>query len=147
MLHFKHTRLAVKSLPYLTAAFLLTACDDAAMSIDDNMVDACCSYYPQHDENAEFALSRQTIHPESPFFVSISIAEGAQVVSASMSGVTMYMGSIPVVFEKQSQTKWVAQIMVGACSEPTMIWHLAVDVVQEGILSHYIYPITVTHPL
>ncbi len=146
MFQFKHTRLAVKSIPYLTVAFLLSACDDAAMSIDDNMANACCTYHTQSDENAVFALSEQTVHPETPFFVSLSIPQDAKVVSAKMSGVTMYMGTIPVMFEQRTATKWVAQIMLGSCSEPTMVWHLDVAVVNRDITSHYVYPVSVTHP-
>lgn len=48
-----------------------------------------------------------------------------QALSAQITGVSMYMGKIPLrfVFDPVAGV-WVSDFMLGACSDPKMIWQL-----------------------
>lgn len=48
-----------------------------------------------------------------------------QQVSAQMTGVSMYMGKIPLRFVFDSKAGlWISEFMLGACSDPKMKWQL-----------------------
>jgi hypothetical protein len=47
------------------------------------------------------------------------------MVSAELTGVSMYMGRIPLRFIQDPATElWHADVMLGACSDPNMTWQL-----------------------
>ncbi|MFY8275108.1 hypothetical protein AAEU32_13365 [Pseudoalteromonas sp. SSDWG2] len=115
------------------------------MSIDDNeRTSECCTFHPHTTEIGTFAISEDSVSPETPFEVSLTLNKQGAVKSAAMTGVTMYMGTIPVQFTQVDTHKWVARIMVGSCSEPRMVWHLNVDIQYQGQARSVFYPITVS---
>ncbi|WP_158684700.1 hypothetical protein [Pseudoalteromonas sp. T1lg48] len=142
-----HTRHYLILFPLLATLLSLTACDDADMSIvKDGPLTHCCDYHPLHIEPFYFALSAERVHPESSFSVSLHMPSDTQIQGAKMQGITMYMGTIPVLFKQIDEQLWQADIMVGACSEPNMLWHLSVNVSHNGQAQTLTYPINVTHP-
>ena len=135
----------------------LTACNDSNLSINkesiakesiakDTQLTLCCDYHPLDIEPFHFALSAERVHPESPFSVSLQMPADALIESAKMQGITMYMGTIPVLFKQIDARLWQADIMVGACSEPNMLWQLDVRVSHRGQVQTLAYPINVTYP-
>ncbi|WP_404339826.1 hypothetical protein [Pseudoalteromonas mariniglutinosa] len=106
---------------------VLTACDQR--SIEQHTLSANCdNNYPcQFTSGIKVALSNIDISPETPFDVYAELPAGATIVSAQLEGVTMYMGYIPLKFTK-TQNTFVANAMVGICSERTMTWRLVLAV-------------------
>lgn len=54
------------------------------------------------------------------------------VIDAKIVGKEMFMGRIPVTFTKIDKG-FSAKTLVGACTTPTMIWQLQINVVVNGI--------------
>ena len=125
---------------------VISACDDAAVSIDDNNSSECCHFHIQEVGNAVFALSTANVEPEKPFSVLLTLNNGVSPISAKMTGVTMYMGTIPVMFKPVADGQWQVDIMVGSCSEPSMVWALTVKLNDNDRQIDISYLITVTHP-
>ena len=110
-------------LPVFLFSVLLAACD--SQSIEEGSTSTSCEnnshcYYPN---NAEVWLSNPAVSPELPFAINLKLPQGAKNLSAKLEGVTMYMGFIPLHFNQKGQV-WVADTMVGACSEPVMTWKM-----------------------
>ena len=73
-------------------------------------------------------LSEETLSPETPFSIYAKLPAGVTITAAKLEGVTMYMGYIPVQFTKHSNI-WLANTMVGICSEQNMVWKLVLTTV------------------
>ena len=110
-------------LPVFLFSVFLAACD--SQSIEEGSTSTSCEnnshcYYPN---NAEVWLSNPDVSPELPFAINLKLPKGAKNLSAKLEGVTMYMGFIPLQFKQKGQV-WVADTMVGSCSEPVMTWKM-----------------------
>ena len=110
-------------LPVFLFSVFLAAID--SQSIEEGSTSTSCEnnshcYYPN---NAEVWLSNPAVSPELPFAINLKLPKGAKNLSAKLEGVTMYMGFIPLQFNQKGQV-WVADTMVGACSEPVMTWKM-----------------------
>ena len=56
-----------------------------------------------------------------------------QAVSAEMTGVSMYMGKIPLRFVLDPVTGyWHSDFMLGACSDPKMTWQLKLQLTDSN---------------
>ncbi len=56
-----------------------------------------------------------------------------QAVSAEMTGVSMYMGKIPLRFSLNPATGyWQSDFMLGACSDPEMTWQLKLQLTDSN---------------
>lgn len=51
-------------------------------------------------------------------------ADGLSAVTGELTGVTMYMGTVPLRFSQIAENQWQAEFLLGACSEPDMQWQL-----------------------
>lgn len=72
---------------------------------------------------------RLTINPahvpvESLLRLRLSSEQSFAAMTGEISGVSMYMGRIPVRFEKLSEGEWQAEFLLGACTDPQMQWQL-----------------------
>lgn len=91
-------------------------------------------------------LSEETLSPETPFSIYTQLPTGVTITAAKLEGVTMYMGYIPVQFKNQGSV-WVANTMVGICSEKNMVWKLILTTVDTntGISENVEYFFNVTY--
>ena len=74
--------------------------------------------------------SLRPIVPETPFTLTLRGHPSMAPKHAWLEGRSMFMGRIPLSFSRQGDA-WVASAMVGACSEPAMIWQLTI-VLEDG---------------
>ncbi|GAP76284.1 hypothetical protein W04_2833 [Pseudoalteromonas sp. SW0106-04] len=127
---------------------LIAGCDsDSTTSIENLSTNtSCCEHQQQTHQNITFALSAEQVHPESPFAIKLILPEHTQVVKAHLEGVGMYMGRIPVLFNKVGADTWVASTQVGSCSEPTMRWRLVVETAQNTQQQTHHFQFTSTPP-
>lgn len=71
---------------------------------------------------------------ETPLVISLVSEQPIVSISADVSGISMYMGLIPLRFHKlstpaNSETEqWQAEFLLGACSDPAMLWQLNLTV-------------------
>lgn len=63
---------------------------------------------------------------ETPLQLQLS-AENVASISGELTGISMYMGRIPLKFS-QHQEVWQTEFLLGACSDPNMLWQLELDV-------------------
>lgn len=56
-----------------------------------------------------------------------------RVIDAKIVGKEMFMGRIPVTFTNLGKGIFSAKTLVGACTNPTMIWQLQINVAVNGI--------------
>jgi hypothetical protein len=71
---------------------------------------------------------------ETPLSLQISSDQPVEIISADLTGISMYMGRIPLRFQKLItpatlvQEQWQADFLLGACSDPAMLWQLKLTV-------------------
>lgn len=74
------------------------------------------------DKRLTVQLSPGDAPVETPLLLMVS-APDIKAISARLTGVSMYMGEIPLRFSQQG-TQWQAEFFLGACSERQMQWQL-----------------------
>lgn len=96
---------------------------------------ACSEQKPQpqsevlqlhQDEKASVSLSPADAPVEEVLNWTIELSEGWQIKQAEVTGVSMNMGTIPLLFKAvDGQAKlYQAEMVLGACSQPRMKWQL-----------------------
>ena len=75
-------------------------------------------------------LSPAAAPVETPLQIIVQSDQPITAISAELSGVSMYMGLIPLRFQKLNTNdsgnseQWRAEFLLGACADPAMIWQL-----------------------
>ncbi|NRQ42501.1 hypothetical protein HRH59_07930 [Rheinheimera sp. YQF-2] len=77
------------------------------------------------DAGLQLQLTPGNAPVETPLQLQLT-AENLAGVSAHISGVSMYMGQIPLRFSQQGNS-WQAEFLLGACSDPDMQWQLELE--------------------
>lgn len=58
--------------------------------------------------------------------VSLHTEQELSSLQGEIRGVSMYMGRIPVIWQQQDAHTWQAEVMLGACTDPNMVWELII---------------------
>ncbi|MDX1537989.1 hypothetical protein [Arsukibacterium sp.] len=80
------------------------------------------------------SLSPASAPVETPLRLSLVSEQPIELISAELTGVSMYMGIIPLPFQKVSTVgkddaeQWQAEFLLGACADPAMLWQLNLTV-------------------
>ena len=104
---------------------LLTSCVDSSKKDDRAQV-------PFQAQVGEFTLQFLPGHlpVETLIGLSFESTEPLQSIKVVISGVGMYMGSIPVLLKPDGELKrWQGEFMLGACTDPQMKWRITFDIV------------------
>ncbi len=132
--------------PFLISLALL-GCGESSSSIHEsseksessNSVKFCLSDKECLDrlKTERVILGFRTIKGEEPFPILVS-AKANLKLTASITGVNMNMGRIPITFSEVSTGVYLAQGMVGVCSSEQMTWKIVVfDGIQELIQKEF----------
>lgn len=132
--------------PFLISLALL-GCGESSSSIHEsseksessNSVKFCLSDKECLDrlKTERVILGFRTIKGEEPFPILVS-AKAHRKLTASITGVNMNMGRIPITFSEVSTGVYLAQGMVGVCSSEQMIWKIVVfDGIQELVQKEF----------
>ncbi|WP_051219781.1 hypothetical protein [Rheinheimera baltica] len=62
---------------------------------------------------------------ETPLLLKLSVVD-VEKVTGELTGVSMYMGRVPLTFSKTNEG-WQAEFLLGACSDPKMVWQLSLE--------------------
>jgi hypothetical protein len=74
-------------------------------------------------------------HPEMPIETPLQLTavlpqsdelNSMRIVASEITGISMYMGRIPVQWREIAANTWQADILLGACTDPNMIWQLTI---------------------
>jgi len=78
------------------------------------------------DNTLQLQLSPGHAPVETPLMLQLN---GSNVINVSgeLSGVSMYMGKVPLRFS-QHKGIWQAEFLLGACSDPDMLWQLQLEI-------------------
>ena len=98
-----------------TLFFILTACKP----VPTDITPASVLY---QDKQLTVQLAPGNAPVETPLLLMVS-APDIKAISARLTGVSMYMGEIPLRFSQQGM-QWQAEFFLGACSERHMQWQL-----------------------
>lgn len=71
-------------------------------------------------------LSTDDVEAETPFTLSLSFEQPVEDLQARIEGVTMFMGYIPLLFQRDGQ-QYRATASVGACLTDKMDWRVAIS--------------------
>lgn len=81
----------------------------------------------------QLSISPGDIPVETLLRLQLRSAQPLQQVSAEMTGVSMYMGKIPLRFTFDAATGlWSSDFMLGACSDPKMVWQLQLQFTDDS---------------
>lgn len=81
----------------------------------------------------QLVISPGQIPVETLLRLRLRSEQSLQNVSAEITGVSMYMGKIPLRFVFDSATGlWVSDFMLGACSDPKMTWQLKLQLTDSN---------------
>lgn len=73
---------------------------------------------------------------ETPITLTLELPEDVIVSASEIRGLSMYMGRIPVVWQEQADGTWQARILLGACTDPQMVWQLQINLVHKHSEQH-----------
>lgn len=104
--------------PFLLAFICLVGCQPTENA-------PALSLMSENDTGLELYLTPGNAPVETPLQLQLT-AENLAGVSAQVSGVSMYMGQIPLRFSQQGNV-WQAEFLLGACSDPDMQWQLELE--------------------
>lgn len=134
-----HTLRIMQKICTLPGVFLvtfLTACSDPSTIIHESSENSessqtslnCIASSPCQSHEITLWNSAETLRPETPFDLFLDTQNPALKVRAAwLEGKSMYMGKIPVFFTLEQNSRWSAEVMVGACSDPVMEWLLTIE--------------------
>ena len=71
-------------------------------------------------------LSPANAPVETPLTLTVN-AENVSMLSGELTGVSMFMGRVPLRFNKITENQWQAVFLLGACSDPHMQWQLVLQ--------------------
>lgn len=71
--------------------------------------------------------SDPTMPVETRLTLQVAIPEDLTIVRSDVVGVSMYMGRIPLQWSPVSNGTWQADLMIGACTDPNMLWMLRIE--------------------
>ena len=74
-------------------------------------------------QHMRLVLSPSEAPVETPLTLTVT-ADDISMLSGELTGVSMYMGRVPLRFSKQTENQWQAVFLLGACSDPDMQWQL-----------------------
>ncbi len=77
-------------------------------------------------DQLQLQLSPAGAPVETPLTLTLT-AEQLVRAQGELSGVSMYMGVIPLRFTAISADQWQAEFLLGACSDPHMRWQLVIQ--------------------
>lgn len=105
--------------PVLLCIALLSGCQPSAKSDKSTRL-------LYEGESGSLLVQPAAIPVETPLTLTFSAAEALVAVSGNVTGISMYMGRIPLVFtaEDENLGQWQAVMLLGACSDPQMQWQL-----------------------
>ncbi|QGT95194.1 hypothetical protein D3795_02925 [Pseudidiomarina andamanensis] len=78
----------------------------------------------QHSSKAKIFHKIDPDQPlvEEPFVITFTTPAEVLLENGKIEGISMYMGSIPLILEQIAVGKWQAKLWLGACSDPQMQW-------------------------
>ncbi|MCH8491902.1 MAG: hypothetical protein LAT53_01530 [Idiomarina sp.] len=86
-------------------------------------------------------------HPEMPVETPLQLTavlpqrdelNSLRIVASEITGISMYMGRIPVQWREIAANTWHADILLGACTDPNMIWQLTLTLADSSDTSNRI---------
>lgn len=84
-------------------------------------------------DNVQLSVSPGQIPVETLLRLQLRSPDRLQAVSAHMVGKSMYMGKIPLRFTYDAASGlWTSEFMLGACSDPQMIWQLNLQLTDQS---------------
>lgn len=82
---------------------------------------------------------QERIKTELPFQIQLKFDPAAEIyqlknIASYLEGKTMFMGKIPVLFQKNKTNAMVAESLLASCSEEVMMWRLwfQVEIIVDG---------------
>ncbi|RUO31777.1 hypothetical protein CWE12_01890 [Aliidiomarina sedimenti] len=64
--------------------------------------------------------------------ISLVSNDPVEILHSEIRGLSMYMGRLPVSWEQAENGLWYADILLGACTDPKMVWELRLEVAHAG---------------
>lgn len=113
---------------------IISACHPDVGDFSKNPI---CQHPQKNNEYCSFTLGEQPFwlsasDPEMPIERGVEVFlqsdQEIQQLSAEIRGVSMYMGRLPVRWRQVDATTWRTEIMLGACTDPHMIWQLRLSI-------------------
>jgi len=106
---------------------LIAGCQEA---IEDEEVHVQTQQIKTNDITINFPVK---IKAESLFEIALEFPQNVEIISSKLVSISMDMGIIPVFFQEKKNTSYLtAQLLVGACSLPSMQWRLDIQWKQNG---------------
>jgi len=118
---------------------LLTGCQPAQKNIPLKVEPQCIEQQsncvvntPKGDFTVLFNVDR--VVTETPFEIQVQYQGSGEVakISGYLEGRDMFMGKIPLFFVGENSNQYLAEVMLGSCAQPSMIWRLWLKVEFAG---------------
>jgi hypothetical protein len=106
----------------LLITFVLMACSPAAKKVElaRKVVDV-----------AQYQLVYTPGQPTPETLLELAIGGDIKSVRGEIVGLDMSMGKIPLFFKQIEQSQFVAQFLLGVCSDPDMFWQVRITVTKQ----------------
>lgn len=85
-----------------------------------------------------------SIQAETLFVLNTRFPAEVTNLQAKMTGISMDMGVVPIIFKKRINNAYQAQVLVGACALDIMQWRLVITWQQDGKIKYFEQVLNVT---
>lgn len=99
--------------------------------------------YNIEEEKVTFYSSHPAMPEETMIDLYVTAPRGWQIQKSYLNGESMYMGTIPIVWNLLENGRWQAKLRLAACTDPKMIWRLNVEFITETGLK----PLAINFPV
>lgn len=113
----------------LLLSFSLSACQPTAVTQPPMLL--------LQTEPVALWIAPGNIPVEQPLQLTLALQHPVQRIQAELTGLSMYMGRIPLRFTRNDTLQpdwteqWQADFLLGACSDPQMKWQLKLTVLYQ----------------
>ncbi|KPA51134.1 hypothetical protein VT25_19995 [Photobacterium leiognathi subsp. mandapamensis] len=92
--------------------------------------------YSLLDKTVEVSLLTKQLSAQSPIKLQVSNINVKPV--GVVAGVSMNMGTVPVVFSQQGENTWIGEFTVPACTHNSMTWGVDIKINEQPIKAQFV---------
>ncbi|PSV44650.1 hypothetical protein [Photobacterium sp. GB-36] len=91
--------------------------------------------YLLDDKNVDVQLLTKKISAQVPILLQITNMDVKP--SATASGVSMNMGTVPIMFTQHNKNTWVGEFTVPACTHNSMVWEIDITAKNTTMIAQF----------
>ncbi|MDN7126528.1 hypothetical protein J6J08_03940 [Pseudidiomarina sp. 1APR75-33.1] len=84
------------------------------------------------NSSATLTMPAGPVPVEQAMVIELSLPPLVKPGLSQVEGVSMYMGSVPLLWKENDTGDWQTTLYLGACTEPRMLWRLTIPLIRPA---------------